>query len=94
MSQKHTPGSWVIDTNDNLIHANDARHTIVCSFAATLRNPSVMADARLIAAAPDMLEALKLCASVVAGNTMHKQGLVDALAAARAALFKATGERQ
>jgi hypothetical protein len=49
------------------------------------------ANARLIAAAPDLLEALKQCTAVLAGDTMHKGGLVAALEAARAALLKAQG---
>ena len=40
---------------------------------------------------PDLLAALKLCAGVVAGETMHKRGLVEALEAARAAIKKAEG---
>jgi hypothetical protein len=37
----------------------------------------------------DLLEALKKCAAVCAGETMSKSGLVDALEAARAAIAKA-----
>jgi hypothetical protein len=38
----------------------------------------------------ELLEALKLCAAVCAGETMHKRGLIDALEKARAAISKAT----
>src|SRR5687767_13619679 len=54
----HTPAPWIISANDNLIRANDDRHTVICNFAASLKNPAVMADAKLIAAAPDLLDAL------------------------------------
>lgn len=37
-------------------------------------------------AAPDLLTALKKTASVISGDSMSKQGLIDALEAARAAL--------
>lgn len=50
-----------------------------------------MANARLIAAAPELLEALKACAAVCAGETMNKRGLVSALEQARAALAKCEG---
>ena len=49
------------------------------------------ANARLVAAAPDLLEALRKCAAVCSGQTMHKSGLIDALESARAAIAKATG---
>jgi hypothetical protein len=52
---------------------------------------ATQADARLICAAPDLLNALRQCAAVVAGDTMHKQGLIDALVAARDAIAKAEG---
>ncbi len=47
------------------------------------------ANARLIAAAPELLEALKKCAAVCAGDTTHKDGLIEALELARKALAKA-----
>jgi len=51
-------------------------------------------DARLMAAAPDLLEALKLCAAVCSGATLSKSQLVRALEHAQAALKKATGDSQ
>lgn len=46
---------------------------------------------RLAESAPELLEALKLCAAVCAGETTTKAGLIHALEKARAALVKATG---
>jgi len=40
----------------------------------------------------ELVEALKLCAAVCAGETMHKSGLVRALEKARAALAKHKGK--
>lgn len=54
----------------------------------------IIASARLIAAAPELYEALRLCAAVIAGDTMHKQGLVEALEAAQAAMAAATGDKK
>jgi hypothetical protein len=53
-----------------------------------------MANANLIAAAPELLAALKLCAAVCAGETLSKSSLASALEAARAAISKATGAAQ
>ena len=50
------------------------------------------ANARLISAAPELLEALKLCAGVVAGETLHKEALIQALMKSRAAIAKAEGD--
>jgi len=48
-----------------------------------------LANARLIAAAPDMLAALEELRAAV----YHKSGIADALAEATAAIAKAKGER-
>lgn len=104
MNASHTPGPWKIWTscsfrrisseatgNDgDVLHAVVQRsdgHPDLCFPNGGFTGP----DALLIVAAPELLAALKLCASVIAGETMHKQGLVDALTAARDAMAKATG---
>ncbi len=92
----HTPAPWNWDgnvcdydaTNEApwLVHLD--KYPPILGGQIKCVNPD---DARLIAAAPDLLAALKLCAGVVAGETMHKRGLVEALEAARAAIKKAEG---
>lgn len=87
---KYTPGPWVISEDDNLIHATDPRATIVCVFYACLRNPDVMADAKLIAAAPELLGALEYFV-----NTVPAQGdetIIRAKEKANAAIRKVKGE--
>lgn len=54
-------------------------------------NPNA-GDMALIAAAPELYEALRLAVSVLSGEQMTKQSLVDALTESRAALAKARGE--
>lgn len=56
MKTTHTPGPWIIDETDNLIHAADERHTIICH-TGNLKNPEIRADASLISAAPELLAA-------------------------------------
>lgn len=97
----HTPGPWLIREGDEWTHdvvtlegvntEGDPMYWTVAS--ANGRRDEVKANVRLIAAAPDLLEALKLCAAVCAGETSYKRGLVEALEAARAALTKAEGAK-
>ena len=64
MSTQHTPGPWAaIDRTDGLrtlTHITNGAH-IVCSLGSTRADgsPNHSANARLIAAAPQMLEALR-----------------------------------
>jgi hypothetical protein len=75
---------WNLDLKGNRILANDDRQTIICHFSASLRNPEVFADAALIAAAPDLLDALQnICAGKLDADEMKD--------IARAALAKARG---
>lgn len=98
MSAKHQPGPWVIDHADNLIHASDDRKTLICNLGANLKNPAVMADARLIASAPDLLEALREAENALADYipTIEKSGASlnyghKVLRQCRAAIKLATG---
>jgi hypothetical protein len=82
----HTPGPWRANFEDGIIFGKNDE--VVCSdgtgvFAAIPND----ADARLIAAAPDLLEALKLCILQVQGGPYGD----SAVAVAEAAIAKATG---
>jgi len=71
---KHTPGPWqVVGSN---VYGNNLRALL----------PMNAADARLIAAAPDLLEALE---DLLGWQTLAPD---DVVAAARAATAKARGE--
>ena len=52
------------------------------------------ANARLIAAAPDLLEALKDCVAVMDRELAGLKAIQPELSSARAAIAKATGEPQ
>ncbi len=91
---KHTPGPWVVDKAPSTIGGNGftvrAGGALICTAfpgASTDRiEPVAELNARLIAAAPEMLEAL--CALVL--NIDAGGATLDAMRDARAALAKAT----
>ena len=97
MTTKHTPGEWVVDADgdvctddlERLVAAVDWRHV-------SLRDGEAEANARLIAAAPDLLAA---CERFLAAQRMAETdgragfGLyTEAIEAAEAAVKKARGE--
>jgi hypothetical protein len=92
MSTNHTPGPWVI--------RESSTHVTVCGadgeaiFHDDKKCPRVMDDARLIAAAPELLEALRTCLD--AWEKEHAghgfEGWPE-VCEARAAIAKATGEQ-
>ncbi len=60
----HTPGPWEIDTQGDGIYG--AQRTVHAARICTLTHHSRMeANARLIAAAPEMLEALKVARDIL-----------------------------
>ena len=56
MSAKHTPESWVAQPGENFI--TDGQGIVICQMHRHHPDAQVNASARLIAAAPDLLEAL------------------------------------
>jgi len=81
---KHTPGPWH-PAHDQVVTDNDS---LICSLSG-LRGPGyTQANARLIAAAPELLEALRGLLNALPSATTH-----PAISAARAAIAKATGEK-
>ncbi len=87
----HTPGPWSVGRLD----LNEQRkifgssHELVATAAWELdsQHPTMEANARLIAAAPDLLDA----ARAVVGNANH-DCLLDAIADCRHAIAKAEGK--
>ena len=100
MSEKYTPGPW----NANFtrfsrwvvgFHITDPKHGSlrpICEMGAM--NPDeIAANARLIAAAPELLEALMLAESVYRQNCVNEGEPSSVLDAMQAAILKATGEQ-
>lgn len=84
----HTPGPWTLNdarsTRVDLIDTQQG-HAVGEIVWVDVRNP---ADARLIVAAPDMLETLR---DIVGMLTDANDMRADALHAARTAIVRATG---
>ena len=95
----HTPKPWRVGftKSGNLAVWGDESHRqqgysecCICLIAPPGQiTPIDHANGALIKAAPELLEALKACALVLAGENMAKNGLIDALEKARAAIAKA-----
>ena len=94
MSAQHTPGPWRSSGSLTIYieaRLGDGWIQEVCSVGPTEADKGYgeqqQANARLIAAAPDLLEALQ----AVLANSLDSKGLADAHKQARAAIAKATG---
>jgi hypothetical protein len=97
----HTPGPWEVGTPGNgepgYIYCNNSLGSAVAiaygmPLALTVfSRAEEEANARLIAAAPELLAALKKCAAVCAGETLSKSAITSALDAARNAIAAAEG---
>jgi hypothetical protein len=93
MKAKHTPGPWRI-VGDTEVRAGG---TIICdTLQFRVPHPAAQAfaapDARLIAAAPDLLAALQALEWAVSGVDYIETEYADQVAQARAAIAKATTE--
>ena len=91
VSAKHTPAPWRVDTQVGVmgaeIHAGSGRYPV--RIASTCSGPDEDANARLIAAAPELLAALQLFLKVGYGNSTDFAVQAEAYKAARAAIAKA-----
>lgn len=96
---KHTPGPWIVDENNATIFANDSRWedpTAICK-VDTLPGEETDANARLIAAAPELLEALESlliycqCSAHKADDWME-YNMPDNMTKARAAIANSKRE--
>lgn len=89
MMSNYTPGPWVVqETNfaqQKNVYAQTDKPPIATVYGSTGENE---ANARLIAAAPDLLAALKECITAV-DVTMYGMAIHNA----RAAIAKATGDQ-
>ena len=95
MKKQHTPGPWFITggaTRCIEARIGDGLIQEVAACGPTMADkgygPQQEANARLIAAAPDLLEALQGLLNALPSATTH-----PAVKSARAAIAKATGEQ-
>jgi hypothetical protein len=88
---KHTPGPWMVDRPGTLFHIrtmDEINGTVATCDPCDFATQEQLANARLIAAAPELLEALR---ELVESVAISDPGVYD-LDAARAAIAKATGQ--
>lgn len=100
---KHTPGPWMIQEDNlgckiiigNLKMTDEEYSLFTCNeigFTDGLSDESEdIANARLISAAPDLLEALKDALMVMTSQKVRIEEQADAITKARAAIAKAEG---
>lgn len=94
MNTKHTPGPWVVSLSPNLVGAIDdggERETV-----AETVGPNKEANAHLIAAAPDLLEACKmmlLWLETPKTAELNSASWRECLPKGRAAIAKALGSQ-
>lgn len=100
MSTRHTPGIWALDSDpdERLYVAQEYRGKPGGRICEVFRNCLVddykqRANARLIAAAPDLLEALIAMNDYVSDPVRFSGSADDVFNKASAAIAKATGEK-
>ena len=94
---QHTPGPWFQESPDTVSDSNGG--LVAAVYPGAPRASQIDANARLIAAAPELLEALQRLLTAPEGSTMalgchdsgpHYVAACDAWDTARAAINKAT----
>ena len=84
---RHTPGPWVVGKGED-----EFTHTIEADVGPVAFNVENY-DANLIAAAPDLLEALIFCLEFLEANDDDEDDVVKRIKKARTTIAKATGEQ-
>lgn len=95
---KHTPGPWKVEVLGHTLRVVDSygweEHSNDLAVIGDCSNPTLQANTRLIAAAPDLLEALEMALNAIESSGIEsKRG--DATVAcrmSRTAIAKAKGE--
>lgn len=92
MTINHTPGPWVIGKHDHdVVMVDTASGTAICDVYG--ESDDRPANARLISAAPDLLEALETLKRVVSKMRHTLDDDDPALERAREAIAKAKGDK-
>jgi len=97
MTDRHTPGPWIPDLGEvyRVRSQQDGGQIAIMmnlKGAGLRAGDEVAANARLIAAAPDLLEALGNCVSLLSAYTNDDAVGIVILEQARSAIAKAKGE--
>ena len=93
--EKHTPGPWAAnwskyEDGNFIVQAGMPSNRVLAQFDGDGYGPDAqsIADAHLIAAAPDLLEALMMADAALSGANMNMKAVEKAI---RAAIAKAKG---
>ena len=93
---KPTPGPWscIVEGNDAFVMPAGGSPcvTLIKLRGAGTSYSESLANARLIAAAPDLLQTLRSCVSVLRAAHMHKLTIPNLVAHAESVIVKATRE--
>lgn len=93
MTSQHTPGPWYVTPDACAVYEKDGLGYRADTICHIVGHPFTRANARLIAAAPDMLAALERAADELDSiMDWHGIGHPAVLRDARAAIAKARGE--
>ena len=90
---KHTPGPWRIEDGARIMPPHNATQLPIAKMGQLQHESQIEANARLIAAAPELLEAAELALKVLEQSGMITRQLLDADKELRAAIAKAKGEQ-
>jgi len=92
MSNGHTPGPWAVERADDAYCIANVGNLVIMPCAGKVKHDNAEADARLIAVAPDLLEALEMIVAEADSYTARTgKPVYNWLDQARAAIAKASG---